>query len=83
MTLFHHDEHTPLDAVYKRLGARHGRHAVYLWLLAKARERKALVAAIGPDVDALARFNDERRSSLNDICGLAFRLATRLEGVGH
>ncbi|KKL99340.1 hypothetical protein LCGC14_1815420 [marine sediment metagenome] len=40
-------------------------------------DRAAIVAAVGDDPEALARYNDTKRSSLNDICGLAFSLAKR------
>lgn len=43
------------------------------------RDRRALLAAVGSDPGALERFNEERRSSLNDICGRAHMLADALE----
>lgn len=39
------------------------------------KDRKAIRAAVGNDPTALARYNDEKRSSLNDICGFAHKLA--------
>lgn len=41
------------------------------------KDRRAIRAAIGDDPAALARYNDEKRSSLNDICGFAHKLAAR------
>lgn len=39
-------------------------------------DRKAVLAAVGGHgKEALRRYNDEKRSSLNDICGVAFSLA--------
>lgn len=38
-------------------------------------DRVAIAAAVGDDKDALARYNDAKRSSLNDICGRAADLA--------
>lgn len=38
-------------------------------------DRTAIVAAVGTDPEALARYNDAKRSSLNDICGRAAALA--------
>lgn len=37
--------------------------------------RKAIRAAVGNDPAAMARFNEEKRSSLNNICGRARKLA--------
>lgn len=37
--------------------------------------RKALVAAVGPDPVALERWNEAKRSSLNNICAAARKLA--------
>ncbi len=42
-------------------------------------ERKAIRAAVGDDQNALARYNDEKRSSVNDICGYAHGVARQLE----
>lgn len=39
-------------------------------------DRIAIVAAVGDDPEALARYNDAKRSSLNDICELAVSLAS-------
>lgn len=39
---------------------------------------KAIAAAGGDRQGALAAFNEERRTSMNDICGRARRLAARL-----
>lgn len=41
------------------------------------KDRRAIRAAVGDDPTALARYNDEKRSSLNDICGYASRIAAR------
>lgn len=43
------------------------------------RDRIAIRAAVGDDPEALARYNDARRSSLNDICGRAFAIAKGME----
>ncbi len=43
------------------------------------RDRQAILAAVGDDPEALARYNDTKRSSLNDICGRAFKLAAGLK----
>ena len=45
------------------------------------RDRQAILAAVGDDHEALARYNDTKRSSLNDICGWAFKLAAGLKDV--
>lgn len=37
--------------------------------------RKALRAALGNDREALKRWNEEKRSSMNNICGAAAKLA--------
>ena len=42
-------------------------------------ERKAIRAAVGDDLDALARYNDVKRTSLNDIAGYAHSVAKQLE----
>ena len=42
-------------------------------------DRVAIVAAVGDDPKAVARYNDAKRSSLNDICGLAASLAKAQE----
>lgn len=47
-------------------------------MVAERRERAAIMAAVGTDVEALARYNEERRSSMNDICGRAFAIADKL-----
>jgi len=47
--------------------------------VAKMCERKAILAAVGPHgKEAIRRYSDERRSSLNDICGYAAELADKL-----
>lgn len=42
-------------------------------------DRQAILAAVRDDREAFARYNDAKRSSLNDICGYAFKLAARLK----
>lgn len=39
------------------------------------RERPALAALMGDDRQAREQYNEARRSSINDICGQAYRLA--------
>lgn len=46
----------------------------------KVRDRKAMIAAIGTDAAALARWNDVKRSSLNNIGKRAQQIAEALEG---
>lgn len=41
-------------------------------------ERSAIAVAIGDDLEAMARYNDKKRSSMNDICGRAFDLAEQV-----
>lgn len=46
--------------------------------------RKAIRAAVGNDPEAMARFNEEKRTSMNNICGRARKIAATLrkaEGV--
>lgn len=38
-------------------------------------DRRAILAAMNGDPAALARYSDEKRSSLNDICGRAHQFA--------
>jgi glycosylphosphatidylinositol transamidase (GPIT) subunit GPI8 len=47
--------------------------------VADINDRKAILAAVKPHgKKALARFNEERRSSMNDIAGYAHQLAQKL-----
>ncbi len=53
--------------------------ALRTMMCCRVRERQAVIAAVGDDLEALARYNDEKRSSLNNICDYAFVVANRLE----
>lgn len=72
-------EGAPVLALAKSEEAR-GRIADALDTMAVVRlsDRAALVAAVGPDPAALARWSEAKRSSLNNIVGSARRLATSL-----
>ena len=42
-------------------------------------DRKALMAAVGDDPEALARWNEAKRSSMNDWCGFASDIADAMQ----